>query len=105
MAKTLTYKILEKHLVDGRLEKAQPIGIKIDQTLTQDATGTTAFLLFESMGIERVKTELSVSYHRPQYEPVRPGKPQRPSLSSKYCRKDRRIFFPAGQRNLSSGSS
>ncbi|MGB8226206.1 MAG: aconitate hydratase [Sedimentisphaerales bacterium] len=61
-AKTLTYKILEQHLVDGRLEKGQAIGIKIDQTLTQDATGTTAFLLFESMGTERVKTELSVSY-------------------------------------------
>jgi aconitate hydratase len=62
LAKTLTYKILEKHLADGTLEKNSPIGIKIDQTLTQDATGTTAFLLFESMGIERVKTELSVSY-------------------------------------------
>lgn len=62
MAKTLTYKILEKHLVDGAFEKNSPIGIKIDQTLTQDATGTTAFLLFESMGAERVKTELSVSY-------------------------------------------
>lgn len=62
LAKTLTYKILEQHLVDGKLEKGQPIGIKIDQTLTQDATGTTAFLLFESMGIERVKTSLSVSY-------------------------------------------
>jgi aconitate hydratase len=62
LAKTLTYKIIENHLVDGQLEKGKAIGIKIDQTLTQDATGTTAFLLFESMGIERVKTELSVSY-------------------------------------------
>ena len=62
MAKTLTYKILEKHLVTGVLEKSTPIGIKIDQTLTQDATGTTAFLLFESMGTNHVKTELSVSY-------------------------------------------
>ena len=70
MAKTLTYKILEKHLVDGKLEKGQAastgsgqaVGIKIDQTLTQDATGTTAFLLFESMGVESVKTEVSVSY-------------------------------------------
>ncbi|MGD0785460.1 MAG: aconitate hydratase [Sedimentisphaerales bacterium] len=62
MAKTLTYKIIESHLVDGKLEKGKAIGVKIDQTLTQDATGTTAFLLFESMGIERVKTELSVSY-------------------------------------------
>ncbi|MEN6386297.1 MAG: aconitate hydratase [Phycisphaerales bacterium] len=62
MAKTLTYKILEKHLVDGVLEKQKPIGIKIDQTLTQDATGTTAFLLFESMGVERVKAQTAVSY-------------------------------------------
>ncbi|MFA5291414.1 MAG: aconitate hydratase [Phycisphaerae bacterium] len=62
MAKTLTYKIIENHLVDGTLEKNGPIGIKIDQTLTQDATGTTAFLLFESMGVERVKADTAVSY-------------------------------------------
>ncbi len=62
MLKTLTYKILENHLVEGQLRPGEPIGIRIDQTLTQDATGTTAFLLFESMGIGRVKTDLSVSY-------------------------------------------
>lgn len=62
MSQTVTYKILQKHLVDGKLEAGQPIGIRIDQTLTQDATGTTAFLLFESMGVARVKTDLSVSY-------------------------------------------
>lgn len=62
MAKTLTFKILEKHLMDGVLEKSRPIGIKIDQTLTQDATGTTAFLLFESMDVERVRAETAVSY-------------------------------------------
>ncbi len=62
MGKTLTYKILEKHLVDGELTAGNAIGIRIDQTLTQDATGTTAFLLFESMGTPRVKTDLSVSY-------------------------------------------
>jgi aconitate hydratase len=62
MGMTLTYKILQKHLVDGKLEPGLPIGIRIDQTLTQDATGTTAFLLFETMGIERVKTDVSVSY-------------------------------------------
>jgi len=62
MAQTLTYKILADHLVEGELKAGSPIGIRIDQTLTQDATGTTAFLLFESMGVLRVQTELSVSY-------------------------------------------
>ena len=62
MGKTLVRKILSQHLVEGKLEAGQPIGIRIDQTLTQDATGTTAFLLYESMGGARVKTDLSVSY-------------------------------------------
>jgi aconitate hydratase len=62
LAQTLVYKILSKHLVEGRLAAGEQIGIRIDQTLTQDATGTTAFLLFESMGSGRVKTDISVSY-------------------------------------------
>ena len=62
MGQTLTYKILNDHLVEGSLAAGEQIGIRIDQTLTQDATGTTAFLLYESMGVRRVKTELSVSY-------------------------------------------
>ena len=62
MGKTLIYKILESHLVEGTLAAGEQIGICIDQTLTQDATGTTAFLLFESMGVPRVRTDLSVSY-------------------------------------------
>jgi len=62
MGKTLTEKILEQHLVEGKLEKGADIAIKIDQTLTQDATGTMAYLQFESMGVSRVQTELSVSY-------------------------------------------
>ena len=62
MAKTLTYKILEKHLTAGTPAAGESVGIGIDQTLTQDATGTTAFLLFESMGLSRVKTDISVSY-------------------------------------------
>ncbi len=62
MAQTLAYRILKKHLVEGVLAAGEPIGIRIDQTLTQDATGTTAFLLYESMGIGRVKTDVSVSY-------------------------------------------
>ena len=62
MGETLVYKILSRHLVDGKIAAGKQIGIRIGQTLTQDATGTTAFLLFESMGAGRVKTELSVSY-------------------------------------------
>ncbi|MFH1665678.1 MAG: aconitase family protein, partial [Candidatus Omnitrophota bacterium] len=62
MKKNLTTKILEKHLVSGKIVPGGEIGIRIDQTLTQDATGTMAYLQFESMGIPRVKTELSVSY-------------------------------------------
>jgi len=62
VARTLTRKILAEHLVDGELVPGGEIGLRIDQTLTQDATGTTAFLLLEAMGIRRLKTELSVSY-------------------------------------------
>ncbi|MBN2132601.1 MAG: aconitate hydratase [Sedimentisphaerales bacterium] len=62
MSTTLAYKILGSHLVEGRLSAGEAIAIRIDQTLTQDATGTTAFLLYESMGVGAVKTDLSVSY-------------------------------------------
>ena len=62
MGLTLTEKILKAHLVDGEYVKGQEIGIKIDQTLTQDATGTMAYLEFEAMGVPRVKTEKSVAY-------------------------------------------
>lgn len=62
MGLTLTEKILKAHVVDGEFKKGAEIGIKIDQTLTQDATGTMAYLEFEAMGIPRVKTERSVAY-------------------------------------------
>ena len=62
MGYTIVEKILKNHLVDGTLGAGNEIGIKIDQTLTQDATGTMAYLQFESMGIDRVRTELSVAY-------------------------------------------
>lgn len=58
----ITEKILSGHLVSGRLEPGSEIGIKIDQTLTQDATGTMAFLQFEAMNLGRVRNELAVSY-------------------------------------------
>ncbi len=62
MGLSLTYKILKNHLVEGALIPGSEIGIRIDQTLTQDATGTMAYLQFEAMNIPRVKTSLSVSY-------------------------------------------
>lgn len=59
---TLSEKILQNHLVDGIYEKGKQIGIRIDQTLTQDATGTMAYLQLEAMGIDTVKTDISISY-------------------------------------------
>ena len=62
MGYTLAQKIIKNHLVCGEMVPGKEIGLRIDQTLTQDATGTMAYLQFEAMGIERVKTELSVAY-------------------------------------------
>ncbi|NLA73332.1 MAG: aconitate hydratase [Clostridiales bacterium] len=62
MSLTLCQKIIKTHLVSGEMISGQEIGIKIDQTLTQDATGTMAYLQFEAMGKKRVQTELSVAY-------------------------------------------
>ena len=58
----LVQKILENHIIEGTPKSGSKVGIKIDQTLTQDATGTMAYLELEAMGIDKVKTELSVSY-------------------------------------------
>ena len=62
MGKTLAYKILENHLVEGILAPGEAITIKIDQTLTQDSTGTMVYLQLEAMEVDKVKTELSVAY-------------------------------------------
>jgi len=62
MAYNISEKIISFHIVEGEMEPQNLIGIKIDQTLTQDATGTLSYLQFEAMGVPRVKTELSVSY-------------------------------------------
>ena len=62
MGMTIAQKIIAAHLVDGNMTPGSQIALKIDQTLTQDATGTMAYLELETMGIDRVKTELSVAY-------------------------------------------
>ena len=62
MGRTLAQKIIAEHLVSGQMNVGEDIGLRIDQTLTQDATGTMAYLEFEAMGVPRVKTERSVAY-------------------------------------------
>ncbi|MEQ8154008.1 MAG: aconitate hydratase [Clostridiaceae bacterium] len=62
MGDNLVYKILKSHLVEGELVAGEPIGIRIDQTLTQDSTGTMAYLQLEAMGIDKVKTKRSVAF-------------------------------------------
>ena len=62
MGFTLGQKLIKSHLVSGDMTPGSEVGIRIDQTLTQDATGTMAYLEFEAMGVERVRTELSVAY-------------------------------------------
>jgi len=62
MAMTIAQKLIAAHLVEGDMSPGSQVALRIDQTLTQDATGTMAYLELESMGIDRVKTELSVAY-------------------------------------------
>ena len=62
MGYTIAQKIIKAHLLSGEMTVGSDIGLKIDQTLTQDATGTMAYLEFEAMGVPRVKTEKSVAY-------------------------------------------
>ncbi|MDY4049782.1 MAG: aconitate hydratase, partial [Eubacterium pyruvativorans] len=62
MGLTIAQKIIKAHLREGDMTPGTEVGLRIDQTLTQDATGTMAYLEFEAMGVPRVKTDLSVAY-------------------------------------------
>jgi len=62
MSKTLAEKVIAQHLAEGKMEPSEQIGLRIDHTLTQDSTGTMAYLEFEAMGVPRVKTKLSLSF-------------------------------------------
>ena len=82
MGLTLTEKILRAHIVDGEFKKGAEIGLKIDQTLTQDATGTMAYIEFEAIGIPRVRTERSVAYICHQVHLERFGVPGKTLIGS-----------------------
>ena len=62
MGLTIAQKIIKEHLVSGNMVQGEEVALRIDQTLTQDATGTMAYLEFEAMGIDRVRTEKSLAY-------------------------------------------
>src|SRR5260370_29002995 len=62
VAMNLTQKLIQSHLVEGKLQPGEEIGLRIDQTLTQDATGTLVMLELEAMRLDRVRTEVSVQY-------------------------------------------
>ena len=62
MGYTIAQKIIKAHMISGDMKVGSEVALKIDQTLTQDATGTMAYLEFETMGLKRVKTEKSVAY-------------------------------------------
>ena len=62
LKQTLAQKVIAQHLVEGKMETGSEIALKIDHTLTQDSTGTLAYLEFEAMGVPKVKTDLSLSF-------------------------------------------
>lgn len=70
MGLTIAQKIIKEHLVSGEMTPGKEVALRIDQTLTQDATGTMAYLEFETMGVPRVRTGAFGGIHRPQYSPV-----------------------------------
>lgn len=104
MGYTIAQKIIKNHLLSGNMTVGSEIGLKIDQTLTQDATGTMAYLEFEAMGIDRVKTELSVAYidHNTLQTGFENADDHRFIQS---VAKKRSSFFTSRQRYLSPGSS
>ncbi len=105
MGYTIAEKILKEHIVDGELKKGTEIGIRIDQTLTQDATGTMAYLEFEAMGVDRVKTERSVAYidHNTLQSGFENADDHR--FIGSVAKKHGIYFYASGQRHLPSGPS
>ena len=105
MGQTIAQKIIAAHLVDGKMEPGCEVGLRIDQTLTQDATGTMAYLEYEAMGIPRVRNGAFRRLYRPQHAAKRLYERRRPPFHPHHRQKDRRALLPPGQRHLPSGAS
>ena len=105
MGFTLGQKLIKTHLVSGDMTPGSEVGIRIDQTLTQDATGTMAYLEFEAMGVERVRTELSVAYidHNTLQTGFENADDHRFN-SNGYAKSTAIPIFPPRQRHLPSGA-
>ena len=104
MAENVVRKLIESHLVDGRLEPGSEIALRIDQTLTQDATGTLVMLELEAMGLDRVRTELSAQYvdHNLLQEDFKNADDHLFLRSA--CRRFGVWYSPAGQRRQPSAA-
>ena len=87
MAENLTRQILREHLVDGDLEPGEPIGIRVDQTLLQDATGTMAFMQFEQLEVPRVEVDRAVQYIDHNVVALDFKNPDDHRMLQAYCRK------------------
>ena len=105
MGYTIAQKIIKNHLLSGEMNVGEEIGLRIDQTLTQDATGTMAYLEFEAIGVPRVKTERSVAYidHNTLQTGFENADDHRYIQS--VAKKTRHLVFPSRQRYLPSGTS
>ena len=104
MGKNVSQKSIGSHLVEGRMEAGQEIGLKIDQTLTQDATGTMVMLELEAMNLSRVKTELSAQYVDHNLLSNRFQKSGRSSVSAQRLQKVWDLVQPSRKRREPSGA-
>jgi aconitate hydratase len=105
MGLSAAHKIIKKHLLKGKMIAGQEIAIKIDRTLTQDSTGTMAYLQFEALGIDRVKTKRSVAYIDHNILQSGPENADDHLYIQTVAKKTRDIFFKAWKWNMSSGKS
>jgi len=104
MGKNVAQKIIEAHLVEGRPIQGEEIGIRIDHTLLQDATGTLAMLEFEALGIDRVRAKLCVQYvdHNLLQTDSKNADDHRYLQSA--CAKFRHLFQPSREQDQPSGA-